>query len=73
MCKHGNNNNKTKAKEEYLNCQSKLRNELGKEETKRNDDKLMTLIHSGEQLLADTKENPETKTRCIQPGERRWK
>ena len=47
MCKHGNSNNKTKAKEEYLNCQSKHRNEIGKEETKRNDDKLMTLIHSG--------------------------
>ena len=47
MCKHGNNNNKIKAKEEYLNCQNKLRNEIGKEETKRNDDKLMTLTHSG--------------------------
>ena len=46
MCKHENNNNKIKAKEEYLNCQSKLRNEIEKEETKRNDDKLMTLIHS---------------------------
>ena len=43
-CKHGNNNNKIKAKVEYLNCQSKLRNEIGKEETKGNDDKLMTLI-----------------------------
>ena len=47
MCKYGNNNNKTKAKEEYLNCQSKLRNEIEKEETTKNDDKLMTIIHFG--------------------------
>ena len=44
--KYGNNN-KIKVKEEYLNCQGKLRNEIEQEETKRNYGKLMTLIHSG--------------------------
>ena len=46
-CLNGTNNDKRKAKEAYLTCQTKLRDEIEREDKERTDNKLKELIKAG--------------------------